>query len=157
MIRISEIFSDGVKGFRLCIHFTERHFSEFLPTIFPSFDQSASCAVLIKEKSNEVLVTSPGSSVAPAAVIAESPSVIVVLEARKPQAKPGREYSQGENIHIQELIEFLINKFLSLKSNRLTSSNAVLCSCMNPEKRNQLHKFLEPETRPASELLESIQ
>ena len=87
MIQNSEFLSrdgDGVKG--ICLHhFSEFHFSEFSAA---SFDQWARCAVSRKKsKMEHSLVASSDSSVVPAAVISESPSVIVVHEARTPQPK----------------------------------------------------------------------
>ncbi len=71
------------RSHRPCIHFTEHHFSEFWP---PFFQALTNTAVAVSRKENAI-VTFMDSSVAPAAVIAESPSVIVVHEARKPQPK----------------------------------------------------------------------
>ena len=91
MIQNREFLSrdwDGVKGICLCTHFSEFHFSEFSAAIFPSFDQWACCAVSRKKsKMEHSLVASSDSSVVPEAVISESPSVIVVHEARTPQPK----------------------------------------------------------------------
>jgi len=113
------------------------------------------------------------SSLAAGAVIPESPSVIVVHEARKQLPK-----ARGSSSHmgIDKAFEYV---FVSPKSKRQkivqhwqrtgmlytqlgewckdesglekAPSNAVLCSWMTqkPEKRNQLLKFLETETCPA--------